>query len=373
MALQPSRADQYIYLTYRDTFCGSKARVRDRKVIRNIVLKHWAQSGTPPDEQHLDKTISVLKTLLKDRVFEFERRARKAFPDLFAKSPQSPHAVARSSINGVTSNESKNTDHRRCKDNITSLDPQVSYGAPTVESQLIQFPYEAQHHVLSRVQRLLEETCFCFMERWFPSTLVLNNWTCAAAIELTKSLSIIKNYLHMLPPGCMDIPKQSLFLEIAPDIAQLRHTAVHRLHLQQDKFLQQIDCARTLAGLLQHSDNQNLLQTLHSQVDAQAKKLEYDSKIVKQKADCILSQLSTQREVLAQREQQLRDFVAKRFVELAAVAGRELLEPYKAVPSTGGSKNLQKCDGAHKTIGFGAVVDENDIESDEDRLQAELG
>jgi hypothetical protein len=55
---------------YRDTFYGSKARVRDRKVIRSIVLKHWAQSVITPEEQHPTKIIFVLKALLEHRVFE---------------------------------------------------------------------------------------------------------------------------------------------------------------------------------------------------------------------------------------------------------------------------------------------------------------
>ena len=247
-------------------------------------------------------------------------------------------------------------------------------GIPTIEeSQFTRFPFEAQHHVLSRVQQVLEETCFRFMQRWLPSTLVLNNWTCAAAIELTKSLSIIKQNLGVLPEGCMDTPKQTLFMKIAPEIAQLRHSAVHRLHLQHNKFLQQIKCACTLAELLQHPENLDILQTLHSQVDALVKKLEYETRIVKQKADCMLSQLSQQKDILVQREQQLRDTVAKKYIALAAAAGRGVFEPVDASRFTGSSRRMEKCDGAHKTIDVGAAVDENDIDSDEDRLQAELG
>lgn len=86
-----------MYLTYRDLFCGSKARVRNRKVIRSIVVKHLGQSGTVVHKQHLEKTIDILKTLLEDRLFEFERAARKIFPDLFAKSPRVPYTITSSS------------------------------------------------------------------------------------------------------------------------------------------------------------------------------------------------------------------------------------------------------------------------------------
>lgn len=67
--------------------------MRNRKVIRSIVLKHLGQSGNDVHAQHLQRTIDILKSLLKGRVFEFERTARSTFPDLFAKSPPVSHTV----------------------------------------------------------------------------------------------------------------------------------------------------------------------------------------------------------------------------------------------------------------------------------------
>lgn len=96
MASRTEKERQFMYLTYRGLFCGSKARVRNREVIRSIVLKHLCQSGNDVHKQHLERTISILKTLLKDRVFEFERTARRTFPDLFAKTPPVPHTVTSS-------------------------------------------------------------------------------------------------------------------------------------------------------------------------------------------------------------------------------------------------------------------------------------
>lgn len=90
-ASRPENERQCAYVMYRDTFYSSKARVRDRKVIRSIVLKHWAQSVITPEEQHPTKIIFVLKALLEDRVFELWKQARKEFLDLFAKLPPFSH------------------------------------------------------------------------------------------------------------------------------------------------------------------------------------------------------------------------------------------------------------------------------------------
>lgn len=171
----------------------------------------------------------------------------------------------------------------------------------------------------------------------------------------------------------MDAPKQTLFMEIAPNVAQLRHAAVHRLHIKHNTFLQQIDCAQKLARILHDSETLNILQTLYTQVEAVIKKLEYETKIVKQKTDCILSQLSQQREKLAQKEQQLRDTVARKGSELVEATGRAILESIEALSVISDSKGTNRRGEAHNTIGCGACIDEDDIESDEDRLQAELG
>jgi hypothetical protein len=247
-------------------------------------------------------------------------------------------------------------------------DTSTSLGLTTVG-----FPFEAQHRVLLRVQQLLEEACFRFMEMWLPSMLAQHEWTCAAAIELTKSLTVIKTNLDILPADCMDAPTQTLFIEIAPHVAQLRHAAVHRLHLKHDEFLQRINCAHKLAGILHDLERTNTLQALCTQADALTKKLEYETRIVKQKADCILSELSQQRAGIAQKEQQLRDTVAHKRSELAAAAGRAILEPIEALSFTSDSKGANRRGESHDTIEPDACLDEDDIESDEDRLRAELG
>jgi hypothetical protein len=94
--------------------------VRNRKVIRSIVLKHLGQSGNDVHEQHLERTINILKTLLKDGVFEFERTARRTFPDIFAKSPPVPHTVTFSTEQNTIAKRPTKTKHWR-KDKLEGL------------------------------------------------------------------------------------------------------------------------------------------------------------------------------------------------------------------------------------------------------------
>ena len=78
-----------VYVTYRKLFSGRNALVRAKKTILKII--HTSPTFRPFAGQKLDsKTISILKSLHSDRVFELEEVAKKEFPELWSKtSPDS--------------------------------------------------------------------------------------------------------------------------------------------------------------------------------------------------------------------------------------------------------------------------------------------
>jgi hypothetical protein len=78
---------QRVFLAYRELFNGTNAAVRKTKAIRSIVLSHTPASQVSPADTHLDTVISILKSLLHDRVFESEEQASKFFPELFVVPP----------------------------------------------------------------------------------------------------------------------------------------------------------------------------------------------------------------------------------------------------------------------------------------------
>jgi hypothetical protein len=77
-------ADQQVFLMYRKLFENSN--VRKEKIIRKILLHHSPEL-TASGDTHIDKIVSILKSLLKDRVFQSEEQASKHFPELFTKPP----------------------------------------------------------------------------------------------------------------------------------------------------------------------------------------------------------------------------------------------------------------------------------------------
>jgi hypothetical protein len=78
---------QRVFLVYRELFNGTNAAIRKTKSIRSIVLSHAPTLQISTVDTHLDTVISILKSLLNDRVFESEEQASKFFPELFLDSP----------------------------------------------------------------------------------------------------------------------------------------------------------------------------------------------------------------------------------------------------------------------------------------------
>jgi hypothetical protein len=87
-------------------------------------------------------------------------------------------------------------------------------------------PYRLQHLILTQTQRLLEECCYYFAEKWFPSILEVNGWDAPEAVELTKWCMTLSK---------RDIPATAVALNHGQSLAVLfkratsiRHCAVHR-------------------------------------------------------------------------------------------------------------------------------------------------
>jgi hypothetical protein len=78
---------QLVFVVYRELFSGRNAAVRKANAIRKIILIHAPVLQVSAVDTHLDKTISTLQSLLRDRVFESDEQASKFFPELFRVQP----------------------------------------------------------------------------------------------------------------------------------------------------------------------------------------------------------------------------------------------------------------------------------------------
>ncbi|KAF2820892.1 hypothetical protein CC86DRAFT_397741 [Ophiobolus disseminans] len=149
-----------VFLTYHELFIGKNAQVRKTTAIRKILLNHLPCLKESAGDAYINNIISILKSLLEDRVFQSKEQASKHFLDLFTRSP----------LERSTGNISKKR----------KASPRRS------------------------INQILEEVCFRFIKQWLPSLLEKFGWICAAAVELTKWLQKQVHSAYMLAEVLQD-------------------------------------------------------------------------------------------------------------------------------------------------------------------------
>ncbi|KAH7563655.1 hypothetical protein J3E72DRAFT_419392 [Bipolaris maydis] len=376
MDAQVPATRRQVFLKYRELFTGKN--VRKRKAIRKILLKNLPDPKASAGDAHINNVVSILKSLIEDGVFQSEEMTSKHFPDLITGPP----------LERPTGNISKKrkASPRRSIDvgrvvqtkAIDKSSPGTTAGISIVNSQGNRpfyvtprpsaFPYNVQHYILSLSQQILEEACFLFMKRWLPSLLEKRGWGCAAAVELTNWVRVIKKHLDILPDGCMNTEQQKRFKEILPYIIRLRHTAVHRLQLTSVQLLKQVHSAYILAEVLQENECRNRLQTIHLKLDTWAKNMDDDMEVMKQEAQRRVRQL----------ELILQTTIAQQQNKISSAAGQGLIDSITTelglhhLDVTAEIKGIFTRDERARDTGGNIIIDEDDIESDENRLQTEL-
>ena len=239
-----------------------------------------------------------------------------------------------------------------------------------LDAKLSKFSHAVQHRVLGTIQQILETSCYDFTCTWFPSVLADRAWSCAAALELTKWLHIMNDRVDTLPNSCVDEKGRAVFKEIRPRLALLRHTAVHRLHLEHSAFLEQIHAALMLTEILRDDSSKSKLQAVYTRLEETILETGRSTEAVQQDVSHKLLALQEQRHELDRREQQLRASAAKQFVRISKEANRFLMG---CVDNLLDANKLENESGKDIQRGSSEIcVDENDIESDEDQLQADL-
>jgi hypothetical protein len=100
-----------VFLAYRTVFTGPHAQIRKSKKVREVIEQHGGSFQPLIKDFGFDKVVDIVKTLLDQRVFESELKAKIAFPELFQTSP----------ARDVQRNESENDAARSVAEAIEEL------------------------------------------------------------------------------------------------------------------------------------------------------------------------------------------------------------------------------------------------------------
>lgn len=176
--------------------------------------------------------------------------------------------------------------------------------------------------------------------------------------------------IDTLPDTCIDREGCAIFKKIRPCLAQLRHSAVHRLHLDYEALLGYIHAALSLTEILRDHSSKVKIQIVYTSLKDIIKSTKEHMETMQNGVNCELLALQKQKNSLDRREQQLQALVEQQSSKISDEADRFLLSCIDRLLE---DIRLQ----SEKRVGTqcssnDVYVDESDIESDEDQLLADL-
>jgi hypothetical protein len=139
-------------------------------------------------------------------------------------------------------------------------------GYSSIPTDPTYLPFKLQHSILSQTQRLLEECCYDFAKKWFPSILEAHGWDAPEAVELSKWWMTFRKC--DIPAAAIAVsPGQSLSL-LFNRATSIRNCAVHRRPQIPVKIVEQmVRDACLLSQALQDDSRAAQLQHWHKELE----------------------------------------------------------------------------------------------------------
>jgi len=337
-----SESQKRVYIAYRAIFKGNKALIRQPKAITKVILNHSKPGQGLVEGLRTEQIVQILEELLRKGTFESEIKARFAFPDLFTTTlaQDAQHSILEADAAKSEAKVLKDIallDNDQDEDHTDESDDRVPLVLPTDKPGLsisasdmiglirtvatpsqfhvdgiqvpslypLYFPYKAQHQLLSRTQRLLEECCYAFTEQWLPDVLEQRQWDCPEAIELNTWTYVVSKRLKKLPSHCFgDLgsePSMSLS-KVLISINDLRHAAVHRVRTTAKGISEMIRSATRFACALGGSAWEKQLAELQQEIDGKIRAMELNKNFLETKLEREMQDVARQRKELDEKE-----------------------------------------------------------------------
>jgi hypothetical protein len=358
--------ERLVYLALKGVLQSQDVHIRQEKKIRTIIQRQQNHAGIQHliQEYGIDGLCQTAKALFRDQIFESTLKAKVRFPEVFEVSPgqtaertMSEQEAARhedAAIQNVTDGQPDlseiaqgklpiaDQDERTETSMISILcasvlvltppDPQHPLAPTNATHQShphitslypVYLPFSIQHRLFARLQTLLEHACYTFASKRLPDVLVREDWTCPESVELNRWPKVLLTHraeFHESSVAELAKPLDDLF----SSIAQLRHTAVHRLRLTANRILQFVVDAEALVKLLRDDITLDVVTSIRQCLQTCIGEIERNKDLLE------VSMATTKAEYVAKREElerEEREALEKTFSEdreYMVLAGRGL-------------------------------------------------
>ncbi|KAK0386391.1 hypothetical protein NLU13_6228 [Sarocladium strictum] len=347
----PSPDERVIYLALKNVFKGQNAEVRNPKPIRKLIQKHQNQLDVQPliREHNLDTLCNLTQNLLAQGIFSSALKAKLRFPELFNPSPT--HSAEKEASEAEAAKIEADAIEQFVQSSSSVVEPpahgkdeQIAQepGSPMLSAsrnntlgQLdstqslaipplfpVYLPFKVQHQLLRHLQSLLESACYDFGLRTMPEILHEHKWDCAEAMELNRWVGAVMKQENIMANKRCATPAETVLRAVA----NIRHTAVHRLRVNAKAIQQFLLDAETLAIFIEDVELQRRISRLRGDTRAIVEELEQNKHFLRSKLDETLRKIADQRRELQALEEDAIAEMAKEDQEYGALAGQMLTQ-----------------------------------------------
>jgi hypothetical protein len=187
----------------------------------------------------------------------------------------------------------------------------------------VKLPFETQHELLCHLQRSLEHARYDFGMRTMPETLYNRQWDCAESVELNRwTEEFLKRDDLFANVESSGKPISS----ILRSVANIRHTAVHRLRVSAKAIEQFLFDAEALGSLLGNEDLAASIGKLRRETKAAIEELERNKNFLRSRLHEKLQSIADQRAQLQLEEELAITEMIREDKEYQMLAGKTLGE-----------------------------------------------
>ncbi|KAF5543315.1 hypothetical protein FMEXI_7095 [Fusarium mexicanum] len=324
--------ERVIYQATKHVFTGKYAKIRDRGVARmsiNNNLKGGTLVQQVVTDHGFDAVAQVVLKLLSEKVYESAAIARQRFPDLFelssvqtTVSTQVEAEATRTEqvalgVELADSDNSQETGHT--KEDIKLVQNASDGTACDIAGIPVYLPFPTEHLLMEKLQKVLEAACYEYGVRELSSVMQDRHWDCPEAVELSQWAELLGNQGNLKWQGKKKLNKQSL-----QSIAQIRHTAVHRLRTDSAGLQRFLAEAENLARALGDDLCTRAISKLRLDTESTIVELTQNKQSLRLQLDEAQEEIAKRRAELDQQEQENLRYMESEDKRYSTLAGEKL-------------------------------------------------
>lgn len=227
----------------------------------------------------------------------------------------------------------------------------------------VYLPFLSGHRILVMVQGMLEEACYAFAKPTLPKSLEGDDWGCPESFELTVWTKLFRNQRDRSDPDKVAELGKPLD-DVLSTVAQIRHTAVHRIRVTAARIEQYLKEAQWMANLMGADMCSLKLSSFRREATMAIEEFKRNKDVLETRHKQKLKSIAAKRAELDRLERAAIDEMQKNNEEYQAIVGSNLemaiLPPTTVLHSAIASES-EDFPATSESECWGADVDSEDV------------